>query len=185
MVTKEEQKLIDGCIQGKSVCQKQLYLEYGPIVKGVCQRYAANEDEAEDLFHDTFVFILTHFKEYNHITSLPGWLYRIAVNKAVDYYRKRSRHNMQELDDETFATPGDVSPMAEVLSLEQLVSFINELPDRQRIVFNMFVIDGYSQEEIGKITGESNTNVRTLMFRAKATLRKRIRKYLNHEEFDI
>ena len=185
MVTKEEQKLIDGCIRGNSACQKQLYLEYGPMVKGICRRYAPNADETEDLFHDTFVFILTHFKDYTNITSLGGWLYQITVNKALDYCRKRSRHKTQAVEDEDYPSPGLSSPMPEVLSMEQLVTFINELPDRQRMAFNLFYIDGYSQKEMEDILEESGTNVRTLVFRAKSRLRERIRGFLNHEEFEL
>ena len=55
-----------------------MFLEYGPLVKGICLRYAANPEEGEDLFQDVFVFILTHFKDFTKITSLKGWIYRIA-----------------------------------------------------------------------------------------------------------
>ena len=132
MVTKEEQKLIDGCIQGKTESQKQLFLEYGPLVKGICQRYAASPEEGEDMFHDVFVFILTHFKDYNKITSLKGWIYRIAINKAVDHYRKSRAAKFTPIENEEFVVSAPQTPIPEVLTMDQLVAFINELPDRQR-----------------------------------------------------
>ena len=185
MVTKEEQKLIDGCIQGKTESQKQLFLEYGPLVKGICLRYAASPEEGEDLFHDVFIFILTHFKDYKSITSLKGWLYRISINKAVDYYRKNRSARFTPIENEEFVVGTPEAPIPEVLSMDQLVAFINELPDRQRTAFNLFAIDGYRQEEIGEMIGETPANVRTLVFRAKKHLQKRIQNYLNHEEFEL
>ena len=185
MVTKEEQKLIDGCIQGKTESQKQLFLEYGPLVKGICQRYAASPEEGEDMFHDVFVFILTHFKDYNKITSLKGCIYRIAINKAVDHYRKSRAAKFTPIENEEFVVSAPQTPIPEVLTMDQLVAFINELPDRQRTAFNLFAIDGYPQEEVGKMIGETPNNVRTLVFRAKKRLQTRIRNYLNHEEFEL
>ena len=117
MVTKEEQKLIDGCIQGKTESQKQLFLEYGPLVKGICQRYAASPEEGEDMFHDVFVFILTHFKDYNKITSLKGWIYRIAINKAVDHYRKSRAAKFTPIENEEFVVSALQTPIPEVLTM--------------------------------------------------------------------
>lgn len=185
MVNKEEQKLITGCIAGKPHCQKQLYLQYGPLIKGVCVRYAATTEEAEDLFQDIFVFILTHFNDYTHITSLKGWLHRIAVNKAVDYYRKSRRKEIVSLDESYSITEQTIAPIPEVLTMAQLVTFINELPEKRRIAFNLYVIDGIDQETICELMGETSTNVRTLISRAKESLRKRISAYLNHEEFEL
>ncbi len=185
MVTKEEQKLIDGCIAGKTDCQKQLYLEYGPIIKGICMRYAANPDEAEDLFQEIFVFIFTRIKDHANITSLRGWLYRIAVNKAVDYYRSRKRVKTVPIEDEGMIAGISAPPIPEVLTMDKLLAFINELPEKRRIAFNLYVIDDVGQEEISEIMGESHTNVRTLILRAKESLRKKITQYLNHEEFEL
>lgn len=184
-MTKEEQELIDGCIKGKEACQKQLYLEYGPLVRGVCLRFASDQDEANDLFHDIFVFILTHFKDFKNITSLSGWLYRISVNKVIDHYRNPKRKITDLADDfETVASTS--TPMIpEILTIEKLMGFINDLPEKRRIAFNLYVIDGIPEEEICNLMGETPTNVRTLISRAKESLRTRIKNYLNHEEFEI
>ncbi len=185
MVTQEEQRLIDGCIAGKTYYQKQLYLEYGPLIKGICVRYASSSEEAEDLFQDIFVFILTHFKEYTNITSLKGWLHRIAVNKAVDHYRSRKRKATDVLEDDSMIAVFPTANIPEVLTMEKLVAFINELPEKRRIAFNLYVIDELDQEEICQIMGETPTNVRTLISRAKESLRNKIKHYLNHEEFEL
>ena len=63
MLTEKDIEIIEGCRRGDTACQKMLYDTYGPMVKGICLRYADDIQEAEDLFHDIFIFILTHFED--------------------------------------------------------------------------------------------------------------------------
>lgn len=185
MMSEKEKKLIKGCRAGDKACQQQLYVEYGPMIKGICSRYSSNLEEAEDLFHDTFIFILVNFKDYKHITSLGAWLRRIAINKAIDHYRKSSRTRTASLDEIDFEPGAEAQPLNEYLSMDKLVGFINQLPDKYRTAFNLYVIDGIDQEEIVRIMDETPTNVRTLVFRARTLLQKKIKQYLNHEEYTI
>lgn len=182
-MTEKEKKLVKGCKEGNPACQKQLYLEYGPLIKGICLRYTGNEEEAEDLLHDTFVFVLTNFSSFKEFNTLGGWLRRIAINKAIDYYRYQQYRRTDSID-EIVEMPQSTSVDAP-LTMDQLVKFINELPDKYRMAFNLYEVDGYTQNEIAEIMGESMSNVRSLISRAKSSLRSRIRIYLNHEEFNI
>ncbi len=184
-MSEEEKKLIEGCVAGDPSCQKRLYMEYGPMIKGICTRYTAGTEDAEDLFHDTFLFILVNFPHYNKITSLGAWLRRITINRAIDHYRRRSRRKTAYLDDLELDPGFEAAPLNEYLTMDKLVGFINELPDKYRTAFNLYVIDGMEQEKMAEVMGETPTNIRTLVFRARQTLQKKINRYLNHEEFRI
>lgn len=184
-MSEKEEQLIKGCKAGDTACQKQLYLDYGPMIKGICTRYTADAEEAEDLFHDTFVSILVNFKNYKNITSLGAWLRRITINKAIDHYRQKVRTKAIPLDELDHEPDADFQPLNENLSMNKLVEFINGLPDKYRTAFNLYVIDEIEQDEIVKIMNETPTNVRTLIFRARNILQKKIRQYLNHEEYSI
>ncbi len=184
-MSEEEKQLIDGCIAGNKQSQKQLYLQYGPMIKGICTRYAANGEDAEDLFHDTFVFILTHFKNYKNISSLNGWLRTITINKAIDYYRRIKRQHTADLEIIDFADPSSPDITNRTLTMEQLTTYINSLPDKYRTAFNLYIIDGIPQEEITTMMGETPANVRSLISRARSMLRNKIQQYLNHEEFEF
>ena len=151
LMTEEEKKLIQGCVAGKPVAQKELYIHYGPMIKGICQRYTASNEEAEDLFHDTFVFILSNFKNFTHISSLTGWLRRITVNKAIDYYRSTHRYYQDSIDDLPEEIAEQKSLINETLSLEKIMQFINELPDKYRIAINLYLIEDIDQGKIAKI----------------------------------
>lgn len=184
-MTEEEKKIVKGCIAGDTNSQKQLYQQYGPMILGVCRMYTNNDEaEAEDLFHDTFIFILTHFQKYTHISSLAGWLRTIAVNKAIDYCRAKQRSIIETSNQPIEkADPSSTNHANEILTMAQLMTYINELPHKYRDAFCYNILEGRSQTEIEELMGETATNVRTLISRAKKMLREKIQHYLNHEEF--
>lgn len=182
LMTEEEQKLIEGCIAGDPIAQKQLYLQYGPMIKGICMRYAGNRQQGEDLFHDVFIFILINFKKYTHISSLDGWLRRIAINKAVDYYRSAKRNSListeEMLTELQEQDEYDNIEIEETIPMAKLLEFINELSDKGRTAINLCLIDNIEQKEAAALMHETEVNLRTLLCRAKQKLRKRINKYM-------
>lgn len=180
-MTETEIEIVEGCKKGNSECQKRLYLDYGPMIKGICTRYTADSQEAEDLFHDVFVFILTHFEQYDHISALGGWLHRITVNKAIDYVRKKSLYDVDVLSQRPLEVRDSSININDGLTMNELLKFVNNLPDKYRTVFNMYVIDGISQTEISQKLGETSTNIRTLLSRARSMLRKQINDYLKDD----
>ena len=180
-MTEEEKEIVEGCRKGDPASQKRLYLDYGPMVKGICVRYTADMQEAEDLFHDTFVYILTHFAGFDKISSLGGWLRKISINKAIDHIRKKKLHDVDTLSALDIDIRDTAARINDTLTMEELTGFVNSLPDKYRSVFNLSVIDGVPQDEICRLMGETSTNVRTLLSRARASLRKQIEKYLEKD----
>lgn len=183
MQTKEEIRIIEGCRKGDAACQKMLYDTYGPMIKGVCQRYTSDVQEAEDLFHDIFIFILTHFEDYESITSLGGWLRRITINKAIDEWRRKQLHpsvSISQMKTEFEDNGGDVY---DGIPMQVLLEHIQQLPPKYRTAFNLYVIDEIEQSKIAEMMNETNSNVRSLISRARTMLRKSIGKYLKNEQF--
>ena len=158
-----------------------LYDIYGPMIKGVCVRYASDIQEAEDLFHDIFVFILTHFEGYDKITSLGGWLRTITVNKVIDHLRRKRVYRTTPMSAFEQEFGDDTEPSYDGIPMEVLQQMINELPPKHRTAFNLYVVDEVKQEEIARLMGETQTNVRSTISRAKSKLRERIEKYWKDE----
>ena len=182
MLTEKEIEIIEGCQKGDKNCQKMLYDTYGPLIKGTCLRYAADTQEAEDLFHDIFIFILTHFDQYTHISSLDGWLHRITVNKLIDYLRHKKTIptvSMSQFEQEPGVT---VDRMYDGIPMEVLLGYIQKLPDKMRTAFNLYIIDDLPQAQIAEMMHETQNNVSTMISRARATLRKSIQKFWRNEE---
>ena len=182
MLTEKETEIIEGCRKGDRESQKSLYLTYGPLIKGICMRYSEDDQEAEDFFHDIFVFILTHFEHFNKITTLGGWIRTITINKCIDYLRHKKLKKaipMSSLEcDFNDAATHDYDG----IPMDELQTFILQLPVSQRTAFNLYVIDGIKQEQIAEMMQMTQNNVSTLISRARATLRKRINEYWSKEE---
>lgn len=183
MLTEKEIEIIEGCRKGDSSCQKALYNTFGPLIKGICMRYTENLEEAEDLFHDVFIFILTHFEQYNKITSLGGWLRQITVNKAIDYVRRKHRWTAIPMSQFEVNPAVETTHEYDGIPMEVLLGFVNQLPQNYRTVFNMYVIDDICQDRIAEVLSLTKNNVSTLISRAKEKLRKEIEKYLKNEEY--
>lgn len=180
-MTKEEKDIISGCRRGDVTCQELLYQEYGPIIKAVCYRYLGYQtEESKDLFHDIVVTILTNISSYKTNSSLKSWIYRISVNKCIDHLRSQKIRKVESIDEYPAEYPSLEHPH-DTLTMEQLVEIINTLPVNQKMAFNLYEVDGYSEQEIVEILGMTPTNVRTLISRAKQSLRKRIQAYLGKE----
>lgn len=182
MLTEKEIEIIEGCRNGDKISQKSLYLTYGPLVKGICVRYLDDVQEAEDLFHDIFIFILTHFEHFDNITTLGGWIRTITINKCIDYLRHKRLKTvipMSSLEcDFNDATTHDYDG----IPMSELQEFIKQLPVNQRTAFNLYLIDDIKQEKIAEMMQLTQNNISTLISRARATLRKKINDYWNKEE---
>ena len=183
MLTEKEIEIIEGCRNGDRTCQKMLYDTYGPLIKGICMRYTTEAEDGEDLFHDVFIFILTHFEQFDNITSLGGWLRRITINKAIDYVRHKQIRPSIPMSH--FEVPPAVEATHEYdgIPMDVLMGFINQLPQKHRTVFNLFVIDNIHQNEIAKMLEITQNNVSTIISRAKEKLRKNIEEYLKNEVY--
>ena len=171
----EEERLIKGCINGESWGRKTVYEQYAPSMMSVCQRYVCNREIARDLLHDGFIKLFTKIDTYSGAGSFNGWIKRIFVTTALEYLRQNKiiqyGKNVDEAEYETENI--DISPFAH-LSVNDLFSLIEKLPDGYRTVFNMNVIEGYSHFEIAKELGISENTSRSQYFRARQMLRKMV-----------
>lgn len=154
------------------------------MIKAVCYRYVGYEtEESKDLFHDIVISVLTKVNSYQSHNSLRSWIYKISVNKCIDFLRLKQIHRTESSDDSLveFAAPEHHD---DTLTMDQLVQIINTLPVNQKLAFNLYEVEGYTEQEIVEIMGMTPTNVRTLISRSKQSLRKRITAYLG-KEIDI
>lgn len=181
-----ESELIRKCKEGNPQYQKMLYQRFSGVLMAACMRYTRNREDAEDLMHDSFVKIFTNIGTYEGTGSLEAWVKRIAVNTAINAYNQKVRNGFTVDVDELQEIVNDVRiKESDFLTESVLMQFINELPDGYRTVFNLFEIDGYSHIEIAKMTGGTYSTVRSQLFKAKRSLKKKIESYLGNELKDI
>lgn len=169
-----EKELIKRCKKGNRAAREALYRTYSAVLFGICLKYSRNREEAEDNLHDSFMTIFRKIHQFRQQGSLEGWLKRIAVNTVLQKYRKQQPLSLipeiLEAEDEN----EEIGPL-EGIPLDTLLQFIQELPDKYRITFNLYVLDGYTHKEISEALGTSEGTSKSNLARARNILREKIK----------
>ncbi len=167
-----EQLLIKGCAAGDRANQTKLYNLYAPKMMGVCLRYSRNREEAEEILQEGFLRVFTYINTFKGSGSFEGWIRKIMVNCALHRYRNKSQlQPVIRLDTSNYDTAGE----AEVLSgldAKELLSLIQTLPAGYRVVFNLYVFEGYKHREIAEVLGISEGTSKSNLSDARAFLQK-------------
>jgi len=164
-------KLLDSCQKGNRRSQDELYKLYYAYSMSICLRYSKTREEAIEIINDGFLKIFTKLDKYTKGLSFKGWLRRVMVNSAIDYFRKNEKH-YQTVDISYAKEESNVATIVDQLSEQEILSAIQELPPSYRTVFNLFVIEGFKHHEIAvKLEISEGTSKSNLSF-ARAKLKK-------------
>lgn len=144
---------------------------------GTCLRYAGSDDEAKDIFQETFVKIFLKVNKVRDVVALPAWVKQVAVNTAIDHYHKTKKHRQgTDLDEVADMAGDDHTIVLQQTDTESLVALVNTLPVGYRMVFNMYAVEGYSHPEIARLLGISENTSKSQLSRARAMLRSLLEK---------
>lgn len=167
------ESLLEGCKRGDRKSQEGLYYQLSGRMMAVCMRYAKDRTEAEDMLQIGFVKVFQKIAEFRNEGSFEGWIRRIMVNSAIEIYRKNLRTlsvvDIDEVHDVVQST-FDMSG----LEARDLMKLIQQLSSGYRMVFNMYVIEGYSHKEIAETLGISEGASKSQLSRARAILKEKI-----------
>ncbi len=167
----DTEHLIDGCKKNDIKAQEQLYRQYAPKLFSVCLKYSSNYTEAQDNLQDGFLLIFEKINQFSFKGSFEGWLKRIMINNILQKYRSERILNLvdDEIKDEV-----EIEIDEESVSIEFLMKIIQELPERYRLVFNLYAIDGYSHQEIADMLKISVGTSKSNLSRARLILKDKI-----------
>ncbi|HXH99089.1 MAG TPA: RNA polymerase sigma factor [Sphingobacteriaceae bacterium] len=167
--------LLEGCKRNDRKSQELLYKSLASKMLGVCVRYAKDSFEAEDILQLGFVKVFKKVSEFRGDGSFEGWIRRIMVNTAIEAYRKHQRSlNLVDID-QVYDTPQSMFNMTG-LETKDLLNLIKQLPGGYRMVFNMYVIEGYTHKEIGEQLEITEGASKSQLSRARAILREKVLK---------
>lgn len=167
--------LLEGCRRGERKSQELLYKSLASRMLGVCMRYAKDRFEAEDMLQMGFVKVFKKAPEFRGDGSFEGWIRRIMVNTAIETYRKNQRMLSVVDIDEVYDAPQNTFDMSG-LETKDLLKLINQLSAGYKLVFNMYVIEGYSHKEIADQLGITEGASKSQLSRARAILKEKITK---------
>ncbi len=171
----ELQQLISGCVRGSRPHQAQLYNKYCCKMMGVCLWYAKNKEEAEEILQDGFMRVFFYIHTYAGEGSFEGWIRKIMINAALLRYRNKNSNLWVRL--EYKAELHDTAEAASFFSSydeKELLKLVQLLPPAYRMVFNLFVLEGFKHKEIALMLGISEGTSKSNLADARSILQKKI-----------
>lgn len=172
------EELINNCKKGNRKAQEQLYRDYSRVLFGVCLKYSRNKTEAEDNLHDSFMTIYNKIDQFKFKGSFEGWIKRVTVNTILQKYRKETNLSLvhDNIEEEV-----EIDSSYSEISLSGLLQYIQDLPNKYRLTFNLYVLDGYSHAEISELLGTSLGTSKSNLARARMILKEKIEADIKRE----
>lgn len=154
-----------------------LYSRYKSTLFGICRRYIAKYEVAEDVFIESMVKIFQKIDDFKGEGSFEGWMKRIVVNECLMHLRKKDI--LQHHTDLEFVHLAELPKMAEKMDDQLIKKAIEQLPDGYRTVLNLYVIEGYKHREIAELLDISINTSKSQLILAKKRLREFLKKNLD------
>jgi RNA polymerase sigma factor (sigma-70 family) len=178
LAVEELKQHIRGCALNNRESQKKMYSSFYAYAMTICDRYVNNEEDAMEILNDGFLKI---FKEIHHFTpaysdvtsSFKGWLRKIMICTAIDHFRKNHKHKiLTELNENVIKIPVTGADALEKISYEEIILAIQQLSPAYRTVLNLFIIEGFSHEEISEQLDISIGTSKSNLWKARNQLQK-------------
>ena len=157
--------------------RKALYGQIAPMMLSVAHRYANHKADAEDIFQESVLHVFDRLHQLREVEKIHGWAKMIVVNEAIRFYKKK--RNMvftEETVSEIEIYEGD-SDIYKQIELAQILKIIQQLPDKMRMVINLYAIEGFKHEEISEMLGISVGTSKSNLHDA----RKQIKNFMKEE----
>ena len=176
----DEQRLAEQIRRGDNAAMRVFCSLYVSHLKAICTRYVTDSDDASDVLQETLISIVTHISDFHYLGqgSLKAWASRIAVNESLNYIRRNRRQELtlqeQYIDD---IAEEEEDPPIEDIPPEVIQQMVRQLPTGYRTVFNLYVFEDKSHQEIAQLLGTSVKTSISQLHKAKNLLSQMIQTY--------
>jgi len=180
-VTRPISEVIRGCMKNDPACQAELVHGYSEFLMAICRRYVLDVETAKDLVQESLIKILGNIQKYNSVIGpLESWMATIAIRTCLNALEKKKVKTV-DLDIVTEQQVQFDAKILQHLSMQELYVLIHLLPSKYNVVFNLYIIDGYSHKEISELLKIEEVTSRSRLSRAKYMLRKTIERIRKKE----
>jgi len=167
----DENEIIRLAISNNRQAQQMIYARFSGKMLGVCRQYIKDIHYAEDLMVTAFMKVFLNLKNFEHKGNFEGWIRRIMINECISYIRVQKKVNFLEdeyYEEESFnATESN-------FNVNEVQFLIDNLPDGYKMVFNLYVIEGYKHQEIATILGINEGTSKSQLSHARKMLQQQI-----------
>ena len=172
-------KLINTARKGDQQSMYRLYKLYVQAMYNTCIRMVSNQCDAEDIIQESFVKAFNSLDSFRGESSFGSWLKRIVINQSVTFLRKRKQDAI-ELEHLQIASEEDEETFPEI-ELTVIHESIKSLPEKARVVLNLYLLEGYRHKEIAEILEITESTSKSQYLRAKHLLREKLKKEIRYE----
>ena len=158
-------EIIEGCKSNDRKSQRAFVDQFSPYLFGVCRRYITDHEKAKDCLQDSLVHILTHINQYEAKGSFKSWAAKVAATQCLQFIRKEKKHITFDISDSP--EPSEDESISDRLEVDDVLNFLETIPEKYRIAVNLYIIEGYSHREISEQLGITESSSRSLVTRAR------------------
>ncbi|WP_424492714.1 RNA polymerase sigma factor [Salinimicrobium sp. GXAS 041] len=173
-------RLIAQCRKQDRKAQEKIYREYSGKFFTLCLKYSANYEQAKDNLQDGFIKIFQNISQYKGKGSFEGWMTRIMINTSLKKFQKQTVY--LTIDEEQLEDP-EVEVDDQFFNVDLLIKLVQELPERYRLVFNLYTMEGYSHKQIAKALNITEGTSKSNLARARLKLKEKIES-LQHSKLE-
>ncbi|MRX65793.1 RNA polymerase sigma factor [Maribacter luteus] len=167
-----EKQLIKKATAGNPEAQKRIYDKFSPKMLGVCRQYVKDLHYAEDVMISGFLKVFKNLGSFGFHGSFEGWIRKIMIRESISYIRKQQfvvyddeLYERNELEGNTISTDMDV---------EHIQMLIDALPEGYKVVFVLYVVEGYKHQEIAELLQISENTSKSQLFKARKMLQEQL-----------
>ncbi|MFC2079949.1 RNA polymerase sigma factor [Bacteroidota bacterium] len=170
--------MIELCKQGDVGSQYKLYALYSKAMFNICFRMINHQEEAEDVLQEAFTYAFSRLSSFRFESAFGAWLKRIVVNTCINHLKKRrvdlvyTDTNYDVLPEEDSVDYGEIK-----FEVDRVMKVVEELPDGYRIVFSLYLVEGYDHKEIAEILNISESTSKSQYLRAKTKIKEKLESY--------
>lgn len=167
-------QLVESCKAGNRKACNELYNAYAKAMYNICFRMLSNAEEAKDLLQEGFIDAFRRIETFRYESTFGAWLKKIIINKCINALEKRKIIWAEEEISDSIAIDEDenVDEEALQLSVEKVKFAMNHLPEGARVVFSLYLIEGYDHTEISEILHISESTSKTQFMRARTLVKE-------------
>ncbi len=164
-------KVINLHQENNRFAQQQVYSRFSPKMLSVCRQYIKDLHQAEDIMITAFMKVFTNLKHFEHKGSFEGWVRRIMINECISYIRVQKKINF--IEDEYYTEEG-FNNIDSNLNVEEIQFLIDSLPDGCRMIFNLYVVEGYKHQEIAAMLFINEGTSKSQLSHARKMLKEKM-----------
>ena len=177
----DEYKIIRKCLRGNARAQRALFELHKTKWFMICLRYAPSKMEAEDMLQEGLISVFKELKQFNpEKASFSAWSNKVMVNASLQHLRKWKKLSFTEAVEDYQNQISSNDNVFDTLGVKELTSMIQNLPDGYRIVFNLYVMEGYKHKEIAEALSISENTSKSQLLKAKKMLRNKLETVLQY-----